>query len=623
MSKKPKIFSELEKIAPILPAPLYWTDTNVVGLGCNSLAFTVIGIPEAAREQIIGKTPYDYAPKEIADVIVKNIKQVMREKKTMLFEEPLQDRTTGKTKYLLMARAPLFDDNGIDVVGMVVSVTDITDRKEKERLEKEAEKQSAKLQEQENFRKIADQVVHDIRSPLASLLMVIKSCEKDIPELVRVTLREAAIGISDIANSLLSRYKNDDIQANTKTEEQEPVMVSLVLSQILTDKKYQYSNLPFTFEAEFGHDSNFGFIKIEPTSFKRMISNLLNNSVDAFDNNEGTVTLKLTVDKTKIQIVIQDNGKGIPQKIVDKIVNGITVTANKEGGHGLGMTQVLDTLQRNNGQISIASKVGKGTTIILTFPRVKPPEWFAEKIQLKKSDTIVILDDDESIHSAWEVRFKDYATKIYIEHFSEAIDAINFINAAASKDKIFLLADFELLKQDLTGLHVIERTGIKRSILVTSHYANQIVRELAAKSGTKILPKQLASEVPIKFANDFTQVETTNESKKVDLIIIDDNEMFANSLASLFSDKLVDVYYNPERFLENLSRYDKDTLIFTDNDLSSQTTGIGLAKQLHEAGYSRLYLLSGKDFEKSEVPNYLIAISKVDIDGIKKIIWDL
>jgi len=58
------------------------------------------------------------------------------------------------------------------------------------------------------------------------------------------------------------------------------------------------------------------------------------------------------------------------------------------------------------------------------------------------------------------------------------------------------------LRQDLTGLDVIEREGIARqSILVTSHYAEPGILQRAAKLGLKIIPKELVGLVPIVFAS--------------------------------------------------------------------------------------------------------------------------
>src|SRR5205085_2145278 len=118
-----------------------------------------------------------------------------------------------------------------------------------------------------------------------------------------------------------------------------------------------------------------------------------------------------------------------------------------------------------------------------------------------------------------------------------------------------------LLKQELNGLHVVDQSHTKRSILVTSHYANEQVQKQAAKTNTKILPKQLASEIPIKINTN--KQESQNDEKTIDLVIVDDNQAFANALIMFaFDDKRVDTYQDPHKFLENISKYPKNTKIF-------------------------------------------------------------
>ena len=58
-----------------------------------------------------------------------------------------------------------------------------------------------------------------------------------------------------------------------------------------------------------------------------MISNLINNAAEAFDGKGGTIDLKLILDGEYVKVVIKDNGKGIPKKVLDKINNSITVTS--------------------------------------------------------------------------------------------------------------------------------------------------------------------------------------------------------------------------------------------------------------------------------------------------------
>ncbi|MDF2529618.1 MAG: hypothetical protein K0Q57_498 [Gammaproteobacteria bacterium] len=619
-ANRPKIFEELEKIAQILPTPIYWEDVNSVIIGANEQALKASGalVPEA----YIGKTLHELYPHEMADNIKRHNEEVMRLETTLSQEEVIEDITTGKIKYFTAIKTPLRDDDG-KVIGIVGTSLDITAEKEAERLELENELQKKLLLEHEKFTKMADQVAHDIRSPLASLLMIVKACTK-IPEKERIALREAAINIGDIANNLLNQYKPKDTTGPlSSSEERQPILCSTVLLQLLTDTKYRYQDSPIKFDHEFSQEGNFAFIKIEPLSFKRMVSNIINNAVESITNNDGKVIVKLNADNEWVKVTIQDNGKGISPELINKIMNNISVTEGKRQGHGIGLTQVRETLQRNQGELKIDSKLGSGTKVILTFPRITAPSWIAEEIKLNDDDLVIILDDDTSIHSAWNAHFEPILKKmpsIQIKHFKLGEDALNFIYSLspAQTEKVFLLTDYELLNQELNGLDVVDRSKIKRSVLVTSHYANKFVLNHAALAGAKILPKLLASEIPITFNKPAKHKEEF--LKKADLVLIDDNKIFAESLMMYLDEINIHYYQNPHSFLQKLDHYSKETKIYLDNDFNvSDMNGPLLAEKLYHAGYTRLYIVSGKSFLKDELPAYITIIDKNDIETIKQI----
>lgn len=624
MANKPKIFEELERMSILIPTPFYWADINCVIRGVNEYCF---GLAEATNmRKLIGKTAYDLYTPSGAAVVEEHSRLVMKAGKKLVFEEKLSDLRTGESRYYIAIRAPLFEKG--EVVGLVGVLTDITMEKETGRLKLEAELQQSKLQEQEKFQIIAEQVAHDIRSPLASLSMIVGAC-KNLPESERVTLRDVTTSIGDIANNLLSRYgKNKEDNTSKKTSQH--ILVSLALSEVLSSKRYQYKNLPIKFNCFIDLDSNFAFIKANASDFSRMISNLINNAVESFEGKDGTVHLGINVEGERVKVTIQDNGKGMGQDIMDKIMNSVSVTSGKRYGNGIGLVQVRSVLQANKGKMSIESKIGIGTKITLVFPRAESAEWISEEIELNEGDIVVILDDDSSIHGAWKSRFKPYKADVQLRHFKLGKDAIEFVGGLSSKDKekVFLLSDFELINQEFNGLQIIEQIFMqKRSVLVTSHYGNQATREMAAKVGVKILPKQLVSDVRIQIKNiedagKRSDKKTLKPLKKVDLVIIDDHQVFADSLAGFFRSRslVVDVYYSPKRFLENLSQYTKDTKICADNNFGSQMSGIELAKKLHAYGYTNLYILSGNDFDVAEVPGYLTMLLKGDMDGLNKLI---
>ena len=791
MSNKPKIFSDLERIAELIPAPLFWSDKNAVGLGCNGLVLEAIGV--LTNDELIGKGPYDYLPKDMADVVIKNINQVLAQKKSMVFEEQIKNRKTGEIQYLLMTRAPLFDDNGVNVVGSVVSATDITDRKklEQARIEKEQfekfkkivnqaanetksplgilllimqqcngftreqiysklhalipfipvnfywldtnfrvvavthsvfeamklkrmedcvgknaydlfpydmadhmirhhkqvmssrkvlsqeetyllggvykhylnfkaplyddqgnpvgligtsvdttlEKEAQRLAienaekntiiaEHEKFAKIAKQFAHDITGAIGNLANVTNTYREDLPEEGRVALTAAKTTIEDVSYALLAGYNERNKLEHDARESKRPVLISLTLLDLLIEKRNKYKGQSVEFKTEFGPKSKFAFIKSGPSAFKRMMSNLINNAVDAFDGKGGEVIVKLMVDDKHFTIIVQDNGKGIPNDVLEKIKKNIVVTHGKEDGHGIGMGQIYDTVRDNAGEIDIATKVGKGTTITLTFPTIPVPDWAATEISLHHGDTIIILDDDPSVHAVWDMRFKPYVDLFTIKHFTQGDEAIAFINDPCfDKENMVLLTDYELLKQKRNGLEVMAATKVPRSFLVTSHFACHRILEVIKKAHAKMLPKSLVGEVEIKIVDK--KAPTTRHTNVVStgtaaIVIVEDHQGMADSLAALLKryGKTTDVYYDGITFIENFAKYPKDTKICLDYSLGSMN-GIDIAKKLHAAGYTELFLLTGWDRDsfgedgKEVLPDYLTMILKTDSENIR------
>lgn len=510
--KKSNVLKYLDSLASSFPIPVYWVDLNSKALGANQQTLAAIGL--ASIEKVLGKTPYDLYPPDLAERIVTHNEEIIRTGKMLSQEETIVS-IIGEVKHYNAFKAPLRDEDG-RIIGILGSSIDITGQKLAEKIRLENETQKVALQEQEKFQKVVDQVAHDIRSPLASMLMILQ-CSQDMPETERVALRTVTTRVNDIANNLLATYHQKEMNHTQAPicEEREAILVSPSILQMLTDKKFQYQNLSaIKFEHHSTQSGNFCWINVEPTAFQRMLSNIINNAVDAFDQQKGKVIIYLDADDDQVRITIKDNGKGMHPELVQNILHHIAFTEGKTDGHGIGLTQVRETLQNNEGQLAIESQIGVGTKMILSFPRAASRNWIADTIQLHDDDTVIILDDDGSIHMAWNTRFENILKEspgLIVKHFEIGQDTIDFINALTpdKKKKIFLLTDYELLKQNLNGLDIIKKTAVDRSVLVTSHYANKTVRHDAEKVGTKILPKQLAGDIPIHIINAFVHKQTS------------------------------------------------------------------------------------------------------------------
>ncbi len=609
-----KIFNALEIVAPILPTPVYWQDTNGIVLGLNEHCLKGMG----ATRDVIGKTPYEFYSKEIAEQILTHHAEVMRKGEILSQDERIEDITTGQVKYFRNIKAPLYDDEG-KVIGIIGSAIEVTAEKEAEKLRIENQKHKSETEryrtiteQQEKFRLRSDRVAHDIRSPLASLIMLANYCT-GLEEESRNILRTASNRLQDIANDLLRDYTPQQSHAHDFIQ---PTLVSTVLLEILSEKRSQYINSPIEFSHQFDFDSGFAFININRSDFGRSISNLINNAADAFEEkNDCQISVNIDSDEDSVIVRIEDNGRGMPPEVVKKLLNNVSITTGKEGGHGIGFPQIYDTLKNSNGKLDINSQLGHGTSISLTFPRIKAPEWIAESIKLNKNDIILIIDDDYSIHNAWDAKFKvirKQAPDIQIWHFTSTKQANNFIDNLSEKAKlkVLLLVDYEFIKEETTGIEFIKDSGIKRSLVVTSYYGKDKTRNEAISIHTKILPKTLAPTILITFNESDTYIE----QKNVDLVLVDDDKTFIHDFIELNgANKNIDRYYDPEEFLSKVAYYPKHTKIYIDNVFpNADMDGIDIAQNLHEQGYRNIFVITGKPYDR-KVPSYVRLIAKEDI----------
>lgn len=516
-----KSFSILEPLFNALHC-VYWKDRNGYYHGANQNELDTLGLSSLA--DFIGKTIFEIVDDQAcARAIEENDQKVMQEVRTLTIEEKLVMPTGDR--YYLSQKSPIHDKNG-EVIGLFGFSVEITEQKRKElaiREEKEAEQlrqQAERLQheneietqrliieEKENFAKLARKVAHDINSPLAALNMMLDVCN-ELPEDKRAFLRRATESILDIANNLLTNNDKEENLSNAEIEFRDPVLVSDLLIHLLSEKKVQYQHYTVKFETIFANDAQFAFIQVQKTEFRRAMSNLINNAVDALDKGERThraVTVHLTASADFVFIKVQDTGKGMHRDQMGKIIARRGFTEGKENGHGLGLQQVWDMLECNDGTMSVESELGQGTSVQLAFPRIPAPKWIAQEIHLHAKTIVVILDDDESIHTAWNLRFNPFfAThpNIRLQHFMQGQEALDFFEKFQPEEKnhVIFLSDYELLDQDRNGLQIMEASKIKDAILVTSYYSQPRLRDAATRLNVKILPKQMASIIPICLA---------------------------------------------------------------------------------------------------------------------------
>ena len=112
-----------------------------------------------------------------------------------------------------------------------------------------------------------------------------------------------------------------------------------------------------------------GEVAFHHNTLQRALLNLVQNALDAMPSG-GTLTLTGHGTATQAQLSIQDTGSGIPEERWQQIFEPLYTT--KPGGTGLGLYIVQEIVTVHEGQVTVHSRLGQGTTFTITLPRPSP-----------------------------------------------------------------------------------------------------------------------------------------------------------------------------------------------------------------------------------------------------------
>ncbi|MEP7374769.1 MAG: ATP-binding protein [Chitinophagaceae bacterium] len=127
------------------------------------------------------------------------------------------------------------------------------------------------------------------------------------------------------------------------------------------------------------YDETIGDINIIPQDIGRVILNLITNAFYAVAERarqvgadyEPTVAVSTKKLNDNVEIRVEDNGAGIPEKILDKIFQPFFTTKPTGQGTGLGLSLSYDIVKAHGGEIEVETKEGEGTEFIIQIPTTK------------------------------------------------------------------------------------------------------------------------------------------------------------------------------------------------------------------------------------------------------------
>ncbi len=117
-----------------------------------------------------------------------------------------------------------------------------------------------------------------------------------------------------------------------------------------------------------GLDQKLPQIQADPQGIHRCVLNLLTNAIDALNEDGGEVNISTRkVGESEVLITVEDNGAGIPEKIIQRIFDVFFSTKGSQGT-GLGLAVTKKIIEEHGGSIEAKSTPGQGTTFTIQLP---------------------------------------------------------------------------------------------------------------------------------------------------------------------------------------------------------------------------------------------------------------
>ena len=230
--------------------------------------------------------------------------------------------------------------------------------KQNENLLSEVESKTAELVKSERLATIgtmASRIAHDLKQPLTVMTTYADMLTPEILSKLDFKDREKWLRLQ---NSIfdMNRIIEDVLDFARTTE------IKKKNSSLLRILKLSLNPVKSTYGIVINLPENDIPLRCDPRKIEGVISNLLNNAVQALDG-QGEIDITVSSDSEFVTIQVRDSGPGIDKKNLDKIFEPMFTT--KKTGTGLGLVICKSIIEQHGGSISVSNKP---TTFTIKLP---------------------------------------------------------------------------------------------------------------------------------------------------------------------------------------------------------------------------------------------------------------
>lgn len=212
-------------------------------------------------------------------------------------------------------------------------------------------------------------ILHEMKNYCASIIgfaEVIKNGDltKEDEKICLDSINEAGILATKLSEEFLLWKKSGSNKIEAKISE---IELSFFISNLISLSKETANLKKINFNNSINSDVS---VMADPSMLKSVLENLISNAIK-FTEPGGNISISCEKKDNEVKIYVTDDGRGIPKKRQDKILNSLgdtTIGTNGEKGTGFGLHTCMGMVKKMGGHIDFTSEEGKGTTFTITLP---------------------------------------------------------------------------------------------------------------------------------------------------------------------------------------------------------------------------------------------------------------
>lgn len=391
-------------------------------------------------------------------------------------------KSEGDENVYDISASPVIDDNA-EIQGTIVIAQNVSERYSLER-------QLRHTQKMEAIGTLAGGVAHDFNNVLTPIM--------GYSEIIKLKMKQEGLvseGIDSYLSEILKAAKRakslvEQVLTFSRSTEKRATLQYLhpIVKEVM---KLMKVTLPSTITIREEIDEKCGRVMVDPVQIHQVLINLCTNASHAMTDTHGELVVRLARSEDQsdgkqwVELVVSDNGRGIPEPHLERIFEPYFTTKEKTRGTGMGLAMVHGIIKRQGGKISVDSTVGKGTTFKMSFPvadKITPVERIVSSKEITGgTGSILLVDDEEQVVKVTGEILQSLGYSV-----TTCVEPIRAVEIFSRNPDAFDLVITDLTMPGLTGLELSKKIKDMRSdvsIILSTGYSDQISKANTKEAG--------------------------------------------------------------------------------------------------------------------------------------------